>query len=347
MKSTHSPVTLKDIAEKVGVSVTTVSRILNGRKTGIPIREETRARVLAVAAELDYKPNLLARSLRGSSTLLIGVIARDISDPFHIQILQGINETATQRGYRLFLGHVNYQPDAAIAYGSMFEQSHADGIIVIGDIEGDEAALAVLLRQHRFVVGVTDRVARREFPGVYADSKVGTRLAMEHLWGLGHRNIICISNPEIRDGKLRVEAYRQFMREHGAEDKIRFHLCLEDPQLSFQLGKQIFADLNGRESPTAVYAASDSIAIGLLQAAYQLGIRVPDRISIVGFDNTDITPFTVPPLTTIDQSGVAMGRAVANLTLDMIEHDRQRSEVDDIILTPSLVVRQSTAPPPA
>jgi len=347
MKSTHSPVTLKDIAEKVGVSVTTVSRILNGRKTGIPIREETRARVLAAAAEMDYKPNLLARSLRGSSTLLIGVIARDISDPFHIQILQGINETATQRGYRLFLGHVNYQPDAAIAYGSMFEQSHADGIIVIGDIEGDEAALAVLLRQHRFVVGVTDRVARREFPGVYADSTVGTRLALEHLWDLGHRNIICISNPGIRDGKLRVEAYQQFMREHGAQDKIQFHLCPEDPQLSFQLGEQIFADLNGRDSATAVYAASDSIAIGLLQAAYQLGIRVPDRISIVGFDNTDITPFTVPPLTTIDQSGLAMGRTVANLTLDMIEQDRQRSEVDDIILTPALVVRQSTAPPPA
>src|SRR5689334_23725202 len=155
MKSSRSAVTLKDIAEKVGVSVTTVSRILNGRATGIPIRPETREKVLAAALELEYKPNLLARSLRGSNTLLLGVIARDITDPFHTQILQGINGTATKHGYRVFLGHVNYQSDAAIAYGSMFEQSHADGIIMIGDIEGDEKAMSVLLKQHRTIVGVT------------------------------------------------------------------------------------------------------------------------------------------------------------------------------------------------
>lgn len=346
MKSARTAVTLKDIAEKVGVSVTTVSRILNGRKTGIPIREETRERVLSVAAELEYKPNLLARSLRGSSTLLLGVIARDISDPFHIQILQGINETATRRGYRLFLGHVNYQPDAAIAYGAMFEQSHADGIIMIGDIEGDEAALAVLLRQHRYLVGVTDRVARREFPGVYGDSATGTQLAMEHLWDLGHRNIICVSYPSIIDGKMRVDVYQQFMREHHAADKIRVYLSPQEPQLSFQLGQEIFSGFNKPDRPTAIYAASDSIAIGLLQAAYQLGITIPDQVSIVGFDNIDIAPFTIPPLTTVNQSGVEMGQTVASLALDMIEGGRESSEVDDVIMTPTLVVRQSTAPPP-
>lgn len=345
MKSTRTAVTLKDIAEKVGVSVTTVSRILNGRKTGIPIREATREKVLSVAAELEYKPNLLARSLRGSSTLLLGVIARDISDPFHIQILQGINEIATNRGYRLFLGHVNYQPDAAIAYGAMFEQSHADGIIMIGDIEGDEAALAVLLRQHRYVVGVTDRVARREFPGVYGDSAVGTQLAMEHLWNLGHRNIICVSYPSIIDGKVRVDVYQQFMREHNAADKIRVYLTPQEPQRSFQLGQEIFSSFKDPGRPTAIYAASDGIAIGLLQAAYQLGIKIPDEVSIVGFDNIDITPFTIPPLTTINQSGVEMGQTVAGLALDMIEGGRESSEVDDVIMTPTLVVRQSTAPP--
>jgi DNA-binding LacI/PurR family transcriptional regulator len=345
MKSTQSAATLKDIAEKVGVSVTTVSRILNGRATGIPIRPETREKVLSAALELKYKPNLLARSLRGSNTLLLGVIARDITDPFHIQILQGINGTATKHGYRVFLGHVNYQPDAAVAYGSMFEQSHADGIIMIGDLEGDEAALNVLLKQHRIIVGVTDRIARREFPGVYADGALGTRLAMEHLWNLGHRNIICVAYPSIIDGKVRLDIYQQFMRERGLQDKIRFYITPLDPESSFKLGQEIFANFNASAGPTAIYAASDTIAIGLLQAAYQAGIVVPDQVSIVGYDNIEITSFTIPPLTTIDQFGVVMGQRVAEMALDMIEHDRDRSDVDDVILNPQLVVRQSTTSP--
>src|SRR5690349_1377494 len=114
MKAASSAITLKDIAEKAGVSITTVSRILNHRESGIPIRDETRQRVMSVANELGYKPNLLARGLRGGArTSLIGVIMRDISDPFLIQILQGIHESATRRDYRFFLGHVDFRLDAA------------------------------------------------------------------------------------------------------------------------------------------------------------------------------------------------------------------------------------------
>jgi LacI family transcriptional regulator len=99
--------------------------------------------------------------------------------------------------------------------------------------------------------------------------------------------------------------------------------------------------------PTAIFAASDSLAIGILQAAYQAGIVIPDQVSIVGFDNIEITPYTIPPLTTIDQAGAEMGQTVANLLLDMIEHDQEKADVNDVILQPKLIVRQSTAPPPA
>jgi LacI family transcriptional regulator len=152
------------------VSTTTVSRILNGRESGVPIREETCQRVISVAAELGCKPNLLARGLRGSRSSLVGVIARDISDPFHIQILRGTNDTARSREYRLFLGHAATSPRRRSPNGSMFERSHADEIIVIGDIEGGDPALDILAAQHRFVVGVTDRTTRRQIPGVSADS---------------------------------------------------------------------------------------------------------------------------------------------------------------------------------
>jgi LacI family transcriptional regulator len=347
MNAFRPAVTLRDIAEKARVSITTVSRILNRRDTAIPIKEETRQRVLAVAAELGYKPNLLARGLRGSRSSLLGVIARDIADPFHLQTLRGINEAAARRDYRMFLGHVDYQANVAIAYGSMFEQSHADGILLIGDIEGDEAALAALMKQHRFVVGLTDRVGRRQMPGVYADSVTGTHLALDHLWALGHRRIVCVTDGRIHDCQLRADVYAEYMRAHEAAAHVQVYLTAQDPEPSFQLGLKLFGKWNGLSGPTAIYAASDTIALGLLQAAYQTGVRVPEQVSLVGFDNIDLAPFTIPPLTTIDQDGVEMGRQAANLLIDMIEQNRERSEVDDLVQQPRLVVRQSTAPPKA
>jgi DNA-binding LacI/PurR family transcriptional regulator len=337
-------VTLRDVAQDSGVSITTVSRILNGRATGVPIREETRVRVMAVAAELGYKPNLLARGLRGSRSSLLGVIARDISDPFHIQILRGINDAARAGDYRLFLGHVDYRPDVALTYGSMFERSHADGILVLGDLEGGDATLDVFAQQHRYVLGVTDRTTRRQIPGIYGDSVAGTELAMEHLWELGHRAIICVSDTQTYDGRLRIDLYERYMRRHGVADRIQTFTTDLQPEPSYELGKRIFAH-DGADAFSAVYATSDTIAIGLMKAAYEAGVSIPDRLSIVGFDDIDFAAYTTPPLTTVSQSGVELGRVATEMLLDMIEHARNRADVSDVIMTPKLIVRRSTAPP--
>ena len=340
--------TLRDVAQDSGVSITTVSRILNGRESGVPIREETRKRVLAVASELGYTPNLLARGLRGSKSQLLGAIARDISDPFHIQVLRGINQAARDTDYRIFLGHVDYRPEAAIAYGSMFERSHADGIIVIGDIEGGEEAVDILARMHRYLVGVTDRTGRRQIPGVYGDSAAGSILALDHLWSLGHRRITCVSDHLTYDGRLRIDVYERFMREHGAGEHIEVHVTPSpgSPEPSFELGQRIFARTGPGAAPrTAIFATSDTIAIGLIRAAFEAGIAIPDDLSIVGFDNIDITEFTIPPLTTVSQSGPEMGRVAAEILFDMIANDRDRASVSDVVIAPALVVRRSTAPP--
>jgi DNA-binding LacI/PurR family transcriptional regulator len=340
-------VTLKDVASEAGVSITTVSRILNDRESGVPIRQSTRDRVLGVAAELGYRPNLLARGLRGSRSSLLGVIARDMSDPFHIQILRGINEVARQHDHRVFLGHVDYQPEAAIAYGSMFENSHADGIIVMGDIPSPsgEAALDLLAERHRFIVGVTDRTARRQIPGVYADSAVGTELALDHLWQLGHSSIICVSDNRTYDGRLRIDRYEQYLHERGAGDRIQVFITDQEPAPAFELGQRMFAGFEAGRWPTAIYATSDTTAIGLMQAAFQAGVAIPERLSIIGYDDIDIAPFTVPPLTTISQDGADMGAAAADLLFTMIDDNLNREEVSDIVLQPRLVERQSTAPP--
>jgi LacI family transcriptional regulator len=335
--------TLKDIAEKAGVSTTTVSRILNGRESGVPIREETRQKVLAVAAELGYRPNLMARALRGSRTSLVGVLAQNITSLFQSQILRGFNEVAIERSYRVFLGHMERQMDIAVDYSSMFEQSHADGILIVGQLYGSPDMLEILMRQHRYIVGVSDRIERRSFPGVYGDSAVGTRLALDHLWELGHRRIICVTDSALQDGHLRGQLYRQYMQERGHADQIQVYETFRSFEKSCELGLRLFAEFTSADHPTAIFAATDSIAIGLLQAAYQSRIPVPERVSIVGYDDLDIAPFSIPPLTTVRQSGFEMGRRAAHMLLDMIEGDRNFATVSDAVLTPTLAVRESTA----
>lgn len=345
MKHVSDATTLRDVAERAGVSITTVSRILNGRESGVPIRESTRTRILAVAAELGYRPNLLARALRGSRSSLLGVIARDVTDPFHVQVLRGVNAAARSRDYRLFLGHVDYRPDVAAMYGSMFEQSHADGIIIMGDIQGGDATLDEIADRQGYVVGVSDRIERRRVPGVYVDNEQGVILAMDHLWSLGHRSIICVSDERTADGPLRAQVYERFMQEHGAAEDGEVHFTTQpDPEPSYQLGRELFAGADGKARPTAIFAASDTIAIGLLQAAFQAGVSVPGDLSIVGFDDIDIAAFTIPPLTTISQSGMEMGRIATDLLMDMIAEGTPWPDTQDVVVAPTLIVRQSTAP---
>jgi DNA-binding LacI/PurR family transcriptional regulator len=347
MRSGNDMVTLRDVAEKAGVSITTVSRILNGRETGVPIREATRERIVAAAAELGYRPNLLARALRGSRSSLLGVIARDVTDPFHVQVLRGVNAAARARDYRLFLGHVDYRPYFAAIYCSMFEQSHADGIIIMGDIQGGDATLDDIADRQGYVVGVSDRIDRRRVPGVYVDNERGTIMALEHLAGLGHESIVCVSDERTADGPLRAQVYERYMAEHGLADRSRVYFTTQpDPEPSYRLGRELFGHFDRPNRPTAVYAASDTIAIGLLQAAFQERIPVPDQLSIIGFDDIDIARFTIPPLTTISQSGVEMGRLATELLLDMIERGVPHPDDPDVVVEPRLVVRQSTGPLP-
>jgi DNA-binding LacI/PurR family transcriptional regulator len=149
------------------------------------------------------------------------------------------------------------------------------------------------------------------------------------------------------DGPYRAGIYEAFMRSRGVGDRARTYFTTQpDPEPGYRLGRELFAHLDRPGRPTAVFAASDTIAIGLLQAAFQARISVPDQLSIVGFDDIDIASFTIPPLTTVSQSGAEMGRVSANLLLDMVEGRVPPDEVEDVVVAPTLVVRQSTAPAP-
>ena len=158
-------------------------------------------------------------------------------------------------------------------------------------------------------------------PGVYVDNERGTLLALEHLWQLGHRSIVCVVDERMADGPFRSAVYEAFMRERGFGDRVRTYFTTQpDPEPGYRLGRELFAHLDRPGRPTAVFAASDTIAIGLLQAAFQIRVVVPDQLSIVGFDDIDIARFTIPPLTTVSQSGVEMGRIVGQ---PAARHDRR------------------------
>jgi LacI family transcriptional regulator len=222
----------------------------------------------------------------------------------------------------------------------MFEQYHADGIIVMGDMRDDEIALQELTIQHKYVVGVTDRTKRRQFPGVYSDSEAGASLAMEHLLSLGHQGIVCVTDPAISDGQLRAKLYERYMREAGFKKYIRTYKTERSVKNGYQLGLDIFDD---SRAFTAIFATTDTLAIGLIKAAFERGVNIPDDVSIVGYDDIDIAPFTVPALTTISQSGHEMGYKTASLLIDMMHNEADSSKIDDIILHPQLIVRSSTA----
>lgn len=332
-------VTLKQIAESVGVSIPTVSRVLNGRESGIKVREETRQRILESAAVLGYRPNLLARGLVGSKSSLIGVIMQDLSDPYLAQVLKGMYETAIERQHRLFLGHVSPQSATGLDYGSMFEQSHADGILMMGGMQGDEQAVEALAAQHQHVVGVTGRTDGQGFPGVYCDTEQGARLAMTHLFGLGHRRIACVTDQTIQDGRVRAEVYEGMMRQHDLGAEIQCYERIRGLKNGYELGLELFKE-QGRFS--AIFAVTDTLAIGLMRAAFERGLRVPEDISIIGFDDIEMAAFTVPSLTTVRQNGHWMGVQATHLLLYMIENKWDRSQVKDIILEPELVIRGST-----
>jgi LacI family transcriptional regulator len=145
---------------------------------------------------------------------------------------------------------------------------------------------------------------------------------------------------------LRIDRYEQFLHERGAGDRIQVFITDQEPAPAYELGERMFNEFAAGRQPTAIYATSDTTAIGLMQAAFQAGVAIPGALSIVGYDDIDISPFTIPPLTTVSQDGAEMGEAAADLLFTMIDENLNREEVSDVVLSPHLVVRQSTTAPP-
>jgi DNA-binding LacI/PurR family transcriptional regulator len=332
---------MRDIARATGLSQSTVSRVLNRTATVVPIAEATQERVIATAKKLGYRPNPLARGLRGSSTMLLGVIVRDITDPFFAGAIEAVSVEASRRGYNVVLGHAHARADEAIALWGVLEARHCDAIVLLGDMRDQPRLIEDLAGALDPVVALWQGSRPSDIASVSVDNRAGIRAVLDHLTGLGHRRIAFVSGRRLGDIQEREEAFAEYLAERSLELPDGF---VQHEPSEFEGGVAALDRLLALpEPPTAIVASTDVLAMGALHAAHEGGVWVPGRLSITGFDDIAAAAFCVPSLTTVRMPVREMVAAAVGMVLDEAEWDAQRPPT---ILQPSLIVRASTGPRP-
>lgn len=338
-RSGNTP-TMRDIAEATGVSQSTVSRVLSGTPTAVPIAEATRKRVMQTAQQLGYRPNPLARGLRGAPTMLIGVIVRDITDPFFASAIEAASLEANKRGYNVVLGHAQQSADEAEALTGILEARHCDALLFLGDLRDRPGLIEELQNCSIPVVAMWHGSREAGIPTVSVDNRSGTMAVVDHLVALGHQRIAFAGPQRLGDITEREDAFVAAINGHGLDLPSEYR---QEAPNTYRGGAEALDRLMGLEAPpSAIVAPTDVIAIGMLHAAQLRGLAVPDDISIAGFDDILEAAYAVPALTTVRMPTAAMVLAAVDLAIGAEE------VLGDFhpMLEPNLVVRASTGPAP-
>jgi LacI family transcriptional regulator len=348
-KSRPERPTLKDLASHLNLSPSTISLVLNHSPVADAIPEETHQRVFAAARELGYRPNYIAVSLRSQRTNSIGVLVPEISDPWAAEIVSGIESHLLANGYHyLVTSHRRSTQHLLEDDLDLLTRRGVDGLILVAT-EVREAPLlpAVVISGHRRVEGLSN---------VVIDHDRAARLALTHLKELGHRRIALFrGQPGSSDTEDRSRAIFKAAASLGVEIPAELTLQLsgegEDeiftPDAAYQEGYAFGKKLLGRGVAfTALFAFDDASAIGAIRAFLDAGLRVPDDVSVVGFDDIQNAAYYNPRLTTVRQPLREMGRIAAEVLLERITTPRQRGKADDsfVVVDPELIVRDSTGP---
>ena len=342
-------VTSRDVARRAGVSRTTVSFVLNN-VPGVKISDDTRQRVLQATRVLGYHPTAAARSLASGRTQRIGLVLgegqrRLAGDAFIPQFLRGITASIARRGYLLVLQMAEDVPTRA-AYDRLLREQQVDGLILSGPRLDDP--LLPELAAEGFPLILHGRMDGSQTPFVDVDNRSGARQATAHLAGLGHRRIGFVSNaPMFYSGaQERLAGYREALVDHGLPvDESLVRTSGFSPDSGAAAMREL---LKTPHPPTAVFAASDVTALGVLGAIHQAGLRVPQDVALVGFDDIFLAAHAVPPLTTVRVPAYGLGWTAAELLIALIEGDE---DIASITLETEFVVRDSCgarrASPPA
>lgn len=344
---TKNTKTAKDVAKLAGVSQSTVSRVLSSR--GVPsfISEKTAERVRAAAAALNYRPNPFARALRGEQTHLLGLLVREIADPFFAELIAILIEQARKLNYGVVLSDVHSDPQEAISMTrtSAFDQRQMDGMIFLGDFRDDLPFLQSMVESNRPVVALCRGLSQVPIPTVNCNNSAGVNMLLDHLYNLGHRQYAFLDGGWLGDIRTRREAFMNYFAERNLSTMLT---SLQAEANTFKGGYSAMSSiLNLSPRPTAVIASDDQMAVGALRAAFHAGVRVPEEISICGFDGVEMASYTTPSLTTVRQPLEAMASKALDLILMQINKEPIPDEEKYIELMPELLVQESTGPAPA
>jgi len=336
-------VTSKDVAALAGVSQSTVSRVLssNDKAKGF-ISKETTERVKQAAQDLGYSPNPIARALRGQPTNLIGLVVREIADPFFAELIEVLSIQIREAGLNVVLGHAHSDPGQALEMAHVLDSRQCDGVIFLGDLRNDENAIKSIVMENHPVVALCRGKSLYSLPTVNVNNTIGIELLIEHLLSLGHKHFIFIDGGWFGDIHERRNIFLKEMAKH--EGKLEFS-WLEASDNSAEGGYHAMHEVAKMDPmPTAIMASDDGMATGILKGAYDLGISIPEEVSVTGFDDIDCAAFAIPGLTTVRQPLEEMSAIALDLLLRQINKEAISSEQEFNQISPVLIVRDSTGP---
>jgi DNA-binding LacI/PurR family transcriptional regulator len=331
------PISLKTLGEYLNLSPATISLVLNNAPGVRSIPQDTRDRVVEAAAKFDYRPSFYARSLRKRQSFSVGVLVPELSDSYATQVLAGVEEFLIEEGYFYLTASHRRKPDLIEEYPRLLMERSVEGFIVIDTILEKSLSLpVVVVAGHRKIEGVTN---------VVLDQKRAAELALRHLYQLGHRKIAFMrggshsSDADDRWSCLMAVA-RDLKLVISPENAVQLELRVSTPELGFGPANEL---LTRGGDFTALVAYNDISAIGAIRAFMNHGLRVPEDVSVVGFDDIQGAAFHNPSLTTIRQPLQQMGTVAARILLQRI---RGQATFPDVVpIHPELVIRESTCPP--
>jgi LacI family transcriptional regulator len=328
-------ITIADIAQEANVSTATVSRVISGTTR---VKDTTRERVEAVIRKYDYEINSIAQSLTKKKTHTIGVIVLDINNLFFSEVIKGINEVAREHEYDVFLANTDFEEERELHFTKAFIRRNTDGILISPVAENSEGIRLLNKKKIPFFV-LNCRINNPDINYVTNDNIAGAYLATDYLISLGHREIAFLHGYKIQGFIERLKGYKKALKENNIaySDKLVFGYG-ENDEDGLRLTKDL---LSSKQSFSAIFASNDMMAIGAMEAIYESGKRIPDDISLVGYDNLSITKNLKIPLTTINQPKFEQGKLAAESLMSLINENTSVGYSSHLIMKPELVIRDS------
>jgi LacI family transcriptional regulator len=329
---------IRDVAARAGVSVTTVSHTLNGTRF---VSEAARAKVHEAAHALGYVPSEIARGLKHNTTRTLGMLVPNNSNPYFAEIIRGVEHHCYGAGYSLLLCNSNDDAQRQTDHLRVLAERRVDGIVLVAS--GDDDDIVDCCKDLRLPLVLVDReIDSIAVDLIEVDHAAGGELATAHLLALGHARVACIVGPaDLRPSQQREAGWRRALQRAGITPRPD-EIARGDfgPQSGAAAMQQL---LRSAHPPTAVFVCNDMMAIGALHAAHEAGVDVPRQLSVVGFDDIELAAYTSPPLTTVAQPKDAIGSGAAGLLLERLRDGRTAPRRS--ILQPELQLRASTARP--